>query len=85
MDILNKKSVVAVCANPGSQQQSVWKNTDLGRLFFSTTKSELLSKKMADAWKDIQEVHRLIWPGIAVPESKTFDVDAKDVHFRSIF
>ena len=30
-------------------------------------------------------MHRLIWHQVPIPEGRTFDVEAKDVHFKSMF
>ena len=79
------KSIVIVCAADGSGRQSVWKIADLAALSFASQKDKAHITKLRANLREIEEVHKQLWPHVDIPAEQTFDIDAKQVNFRSGF
>ena len=77
--------MVVVCAESGADRQSVWKASDLAALCFQSKKDRTHTTKLRSSMKEIIEVHRQLWPGVEIPDEVQFDIDSKEVHFRSPF
>ena len=76
---------MVVCAADGANQQSVWKLADLAALTFASKKDKTHVTKFRAGQESYSQVHKQLWPDCSVPGEHKFNIDAKQVHFRSSF